>query len=360
MKVTFVLPRADMSGGARVVSIYARKLHERGHQVVVVSRPERKPTLRERLRSKISGRPLPYAARKVPSLLDGLGVDHRMIDRHRPITAADVPDADVVVATWWETAEWVAEFPPAKGAKAYFIQHHEVHEGLPAERVDATWRLPMHKIVIANWLADLSKNRFGDAGFSLVPNSVDTAQFQAPPRGKQPAPTVGMMYSHVPFKGCDIGLEAFDLASQRVPGLRLVAFGARGPTAQLPLPAGADFVCQPPQDSIRDIYASADGWLFASRSEGFGLPILEAMACRTPVIASPAGAAPELLAGGGGILVPPEDAPSMADAIVKLCQMDEASWRDMSDRAHQTATGYTWNDATNLFEAALNKAAGIA
>ena len=56
------------------------------------------------------------------------------------------------MATWWETAEWVARYPASKGAKAYFIQHHEVHEGLPADRVNATWRLPMHKIVIANWL----------------------------------------------------------------------------------------------------------------------------------------------------------------------------------------------------------------
>ena len=99
------------------------------------------------------------------------------------------------------------EYPASKGAKAYFIQHYEVHEGMPADRVDATWRLPMHKIVIANWLAELSRERFGDAGYSLVPNSVDMMQFFAPPHGKQPRPTIGMMYSHVPFKGCDIAPE---------------------------------------------------------------------------------------------------------------------------------------------------------
>ena len=72
----------------------------------------------------------------------------------------------------------------------------------------------------------------------------------------------------------------------------------------VPLPPGSMFVRQPAQDMIRDIYGQCDVWLFSSRSEGFGLPLLESMACRTPVIATPAGAAPELCAGGGGITVP--------------------------------------------------------
>ena len=357
MKITFIIPRADTSGGVRVVSIYAKRLHDLGHQVVVVSRPNRTPTVRERIRSWATGRPLPYAARRVPSLLEGLGVDHRQISSHRPITAADVPDADVVVATWWETAEWVGEYPASKGAKVYFIQHHEVHEGLPADRVDTTWRLPMHKIVIANWLADLSRQRFGDGDYSLVPNSVDLEQFRAPARMKQSTPTLGVMYSHVPFKGCDISLKAFKLAKRHVPGLKLVSFGNRAPTTSLPLPAGSEFVCQPPQDSIREIYAKADAWLFASRSEGFGLPILEAMACRTPVIATPAGAAPDLISQGGGILVPPEDPAAMAAAIERVVAMNEADWQALSTRAYETAAGYTWDDATKLFESALQRAA---
>ncbi|HWE02306.1 MAG TPA: glycosyltransferase family 4 protein [Tepidisphaeraceae bacterium] len=356
MKITFVIPRADTSGGVRVVSIYAKRLADRGHEVVVVSRPHRRPTLRERLRTKLTGKPLPYDARPAPSILDGLGLDHRPIDRFRPISAGDVPDADVVVATWWETAEWVAKYPPSKGAKAYFIQHYEAHGGIPADRVDATWRLPMHKIVIADWLAKMSASRFGDANYSLVPNSVETAQFFAPPRDKRPTPTVGMMYSHVPFKGCDIALKAFALACRNVPGLKLTAFGNRAPTAELPLPGGAEFVCQPPQDRIREVYAKADAWLFASRSEGFGLPILEAMACRTPVIAVPAGAAPELLQGGGGILTAADDPAAMALAIEKICRMDQAAWKAMSQKAFDTAAGYSWDDATTLFESALARA----
>jgi glycosyltransferase involved in cell wall biosynthesis len=97
-------------------------------------------------------------------------------------------------------------------------------------------------------------------------------------------------------------------------------------------------------------------WLLASRSEGFGLPILEAMACRTPVIATPTGAAPELISPGGGAIVPMDDPAAMAKQIERIVRLPEDQWRAMSEIAHQTATRYTWEDAANLFEAALSKA----
>ncbi|HEX4792746.1 MAG TPA: glycosyltransferase family 4 protein [Humisphaera sp.] len=356
MRITFVLAHADLSGGVRIVADYAKRLAAKGHEIVVVSRPPRRASLGEKVRSALKRRPLPTACRTGPSHLDNSGIDHRIIDGHRAVTANDVPDADAVIATWWETAEWVFKYPRRKGAKIYFIQHYEAHEGLPADRVDATWRLPMHKIVIANWLAELSKDRFGDTAYSLVPDAVDMTRFFAPPRGKQAAPTIGMMYSHVPFKGCDISLKAFDLAAQKIRGLKLIAFGSRHPTRELPLPPGSEFIHQPPQDLIKDIYSRADAWLVASRSEGFGLPILEAMACRTPVIATPAGAAPELLASGGGLIVPHESPSAMAAAIEQICGLDDPDWRAMSEEAVATAASYNWERSTKLFEEALAEA----
>jgi glycosyltransferase involved in cell wall biosynthesis len=357
LRITFVLPQADLSGGARVVAIYAQKLADRGHRVTVVSRPPRAPTVREKLRSKLTGKAPPSAARKTPSHLDHLqDVEHRQIDRRRPIAAADLPDADVVVATWWETAEWVADLPQEKGKPVYFLQHYEVYADQPADRVDATWRLPMPKIAVARWLADLAREKFGESNVTIVPNAVDLTQFHAPPRGKRPVPTIGVMYSHVGFKGCDIALDAFNRARRTVPGLKLVAFGHRGPTPDLPLPPGTAFTLQPAQDAMRQIYAAADAWLFASRHEGFGLPILEAMACRTPVIATPAGAAPELVSQRGGILTKPEDPADMARAIERIAGMKESEWRALSDAAYDTATRYTWDDAADLFERALEQA----
>jgi len=254
---------------------------------------------------------------------------HRVIDRCRPIMDEDLPDADVVIATWWETAEWVAAMSPQKGAKVNSLQHYEVYWGNEKERVDQTWRLPFHEIVIMQWLADIAKTRFNDESVSIVSAGVDTNQFQAAPRGKQPKPTGGLMYSSVRFKGCDISLQAVDLARKQVEHLDLVAFGMSDPTPKLPLPPGTRYRTSPPQNEICDIYGQCDAWLFGSRVEGFGLPLLESMTCRTPVISTPAGVAGELLKGGGGILVKTEDPDDMANAIVKVCRFSEAQWRAM-------------------------------
>ena len=211
----------------------------------------------------------------------------------------------------------------------------------------------MHKITISQWLVGLISTRYGDAHVSFVPNSVDLDHFYAPPHCKPPLLTVGMMYSRVPWKGCDISVKAFSLAAQKIPNLRLVAFGTKEPSADFPLPNETEYHCHPEPHTIKGIYAKCDAWLFGRRLEGFGLPILEAMACRTPVIGTPAGAAPELLNDGAGILVKPEDPEDMARAIERICTMPENDWRAMSDKAYSKTTSYTWNDATDLFEQAL-------
>ena len=98
---------------------------------------------------------------------------------------------------------------------------------------------------------------------------------------------------------------------------------------------------------MRTHYAACDYWLFGSRLDSFGLPILEAMACRTPVIGVPIGAAPDLISEGGGVLVDFASVASMAQAIVSLCRTSEADWQGISDKAHATAHAYSWTDATH-------------
>jgi glycosyltransferase involved in cell wall biosynthesis len=81
------------------------------------------------------------------------------------------------------------------------------------------------------------------------------------------------------------------------------------------------------------------------------------MACRTPVIGTPVGAAPDLLLDGQGILVRPEDPEDMAHAILTVCRMSAAEWRRLSDQAYAVARQYTWDDASRRFESALREAA---
>jgi len=354
MRITFLLPEVSLAGGVRVVAVYSQRLMRRGHRVTVVALPPWRPSLRDRLRSLRHGRGWPAVQKNPPTHFDGTAVDLRVLESRRPVTAADVPDADVIIATWWETAEWVARLPHSKGAKAYFIQGHEIFPWLPADRVKATYSLPMHKITISRWLADMMRNEYGDPDVSMVLNGVDLRQFTAPVRDKHAVPTVGMLYAGSRVKGCDVSLAAVALARERLPGLRLVAFGAEHPRPDLPLPPGTVYSRQPAQDSIKAIYSQCDVWLCGSRSEGFHLPLLEAMACRCPVVSTRVGGPMDVIRDGlNGYLADVEDVAALADRLVRVLTLPPGEWRKMSDAAYATAQGSDWDAATDLFEAAL-------
>jgi glycosyltransferase involved in cell wall biosynthesis len=353
MRVTFVLPPADLSGGSRVASIHAEGLRRRGHHVVAVSVRTPRTTLRDAFRSVMKGKGLPALwTSRSPSHFDDLEVEHRRLNHSGPVTDADVPEADVVIGTWWETVAWVAGLTPSRGVKVHFVQGYDIFGG-PPETVDATYRLPIPKIVISEWLRNLLQTKFNQTPVALVPNSVETDKFFASPRGKQAVPTVGMIYSTDPNKGCATSIQAYERAARELPGLRMVSMGSCQISKDLPLPQTAEFTYRARDQQLRAIYSRCDAWLYGSRVEGFGLPLLEAMACRTPVIATPGGAAPELVAKGGGLLVPHDDAPAMARAVVQICSLPDAEWRALSDAALATATGFTWEDAIDQFEKAL-------
>lgn len=353
MRITFVLPYAGLQGGIRVVAIYAQRLMRRGHTVTVISDPQQ-ITIRDTVKGLLRGTGWPQPE---PSHFDGTGVEHRVLPTPRPVTNADVPDGDVVVATYYTTAEGVLRLAPAKGAKALFIQNYEVEQGQPNPRLDLTWRMPLHKITISRWLVDLARERFGDAQVSHVPNSVDVNQFHAPPRQKRPVPTVGLLYKTFSLKGLDTSLRAFRRVAGALPAVRLIAFGAERPHRKFPLPAHAEFHYRPHQALLRELYAECDVWMCGSNVEGFHLPPLEAMACRCPVASTRVGGPMDIVQDGvNGHLVDVKDAEALGDRVLRILTSPEDRWRQMSDAAYSTARGYSWDDATRLFERALSTA----
>jgi len=348
MKVTFVSPPLNLSGGNRVVAIYAELLTRRGHEVVVVAPAHARQRSLLDLFGEKASEPQP------PSHLDGSQVSLFLSKPGRPVSSADVPDADVVIATWWETAEWVRDFPPSKGAKVYFVQHHEVHSFLPQQRTRSTYRFPLHKIVVARWLAEVIASEYGDRGVDVVPNSVDHRQFFAAPRGKQKRPTAGLLFSTIDWKRFPMALESLVRVQKHLPELHVRCFGIEHPGA--PLPPFVSFSFCPAQDALREIYASCDVWLTASSSEGFNLPAMEAMACRTPVVATRTGwPAEAVIDGVNGACVDVDDVDALAHQTERLLRLPDAEWRRVSQRAFDTVRDSSWERSADLFEQALQR-----
>lgn len=356
MRITFISPPVNMGGGTRVIAIYARMLMQMGHEVRVICPPEPAAGPVEKLKSWLKGGGWPADTRLLPSYFDNSGVDLRVLDRFRPVVDADVPDGDVVIATWWLTAEWVAALSANKGGKVYFIQGHEVHGHLPVDRVRATYRLPFHRIVVSPWLKKVIE-QYGQLDIDLVPNSVDRKQFFAPERGKQPVPTVGFLYSTGHTKGLDSALAAIHAVRKERPELRVVSFGGGTPSGEFPLPAGTEFSRLPEQTRIKDIYAGCDVWLSASRNEGFNLPALEAMACRTPVVSTRTGWPAEAIkTRWNGVLTEVDDVPALARGIEWVLSRSEPEWKTLSANAYATAAAGSWEESAKLFEKALLRA----
>lgn len=354
MRITFVTPFPSLAGGTRVIATYAQAMLARGHDVRVVSTPDRRLDLSWKTRVKIAlGRMPRPRPRVLNPLIAALEDRHIWSASSARITADEVPDADVVIATWWETAEWVAQFPAAKGRKFYLLQDYEVFNATHSDRVGATYGLDLRKLAVSSYIREAVLAHPAATGeITVVPNAVDMAQFDAPVRGRTAGLTVGFLFSRAPRKNVGLAIEALTRARARYPDLRVLAFGRDPLDQQGALPDWVEYHFAPSQDDIPRLYAACDLWLFPTDHEGFGLPLLEAMACRTPVLATDAGAAPDLIDGTNGQILP-RDPQAFAEAILQVRDMPPEAWQAWSDAAYRTAQDNTWARATDRLLAAL-------
>ena len=153
-----------------------------------------------------------------------------------------------------------------------------------------------------------------------------------------------------PRKGLDVLLAA--MAQPAAPDLPLLVVGQSGwggvdpmaEAARLGVPAGRVRVLgRLPDADLAVVLARATALAAPSRAEGFGLPVLEAMAAGVPVISSDAPALVEV--GGGATLVVKRDDPAaLAEALAEIVT-DDGLRAKLAAAGRQRATVYTWEGA---------------
>ncbi len=235
--------------------------------------------------------------------------------------------------------------------KFYLIQGHDVWLA-PPDRVEATWCLPLHKIVVSSWLKELVTGKSGHSVHGPILNGVNFSQFSIEHKHFNRRKRIGMLYHQNPIKGVPDGLAAFEMARAAYPDIQLVMFGARKPASGLP--HDVEFHEKPPQHKLREIYGSCDIWLSPSRVEGFALVPMEAMAGQCAVVATRVGAIPEYTIPGTTALVsPPRDPEALARHLIRLLA-DEDELKRIARAGYEHIQQFTWERSArrmeNLFE----------
>jgi glycosyltransferase involved in cell wall biosynthesis len=160
---------------------------------------------------------------------------------------------------------------------------------------------------------------------------------------------VGHLGAFTREKGQDVAAEAARLLMTRLPRLKMILAGdgplrsSLAPSPSLILPG---HVAEP-----RQLLAALDLFVMPSRSEGWGLAALEAMAFGLPVAASNTGGLAEMIVTGEtGWLVPPGDAPALADAIFEA-SADRERLREIGLRAQECARRFSVEQTASRTEA---------
>lgn len=154
---------------------------------------------------------------------------------------------------------------------------------------------------------------------------------------------VVMFGSPKPYKNNAVVFDAF---AEGIEGVTLVVVGPGQDeivAAGMEVPAGTVFAGRPDDAAFRGLLECATALAFPSRTEGFGLPPLEAMLCGCPVIASPAGAIPEVC--GDAVLYAGVDDPAAWRTAILRLQSDVELRRRKIAEGRDRAKPYTWQAA---------------
>jgi glycosyltransferase involved in cell wall biosynthesis len=257
------------------------------------------------------------------------------------------PPADIAVATAVHTAPVTATVCRRTGAAGvYFIQSYE---DWMADRsyVDATWRLPLTKLVIADWLVE--KGAQLGVQTTLVPNGIDIGEFPpGPPTEARPYDVVAMA-SDLPEKRLDVLVDALEVLGRSQPGVRAATFGVM-PRPSV-LPDWVEYTHSPPGSVLSELYRSAKVYLCTSDSEGWHLPPAEAMSSGAAVVSTDIGGV-MTYARGVCLSARVGDAEDLAAAVLQLLG-DTEQCQQLAQAGQERIRTYAQSSAAAEFERQL-------
>jgi glycosyltransferase involved in cell wall biosynthesis len=338
MKLAFVLPYCETSGGARVGNIVAEGLLRRGHDVRMLCRA---PSLEGRARSMWRG------------ILRG--PDWRKefsgeVGSFRYLSQCSFRHGEIIVGLGMEMSCQVGLLDLISNPRVQYL--HGSTPWDPALR-DRALKAPIPKIVVASFLKELVETTGRGEVLAVVPNGVDfSVYYPAVPEAERDG--IGAMYSSFAVqKDPATVLGAVESIRKARPKVPVRVFGGSRRPKEL---VSEVYSRYPSLRQAREIYSRSQIWILGSREEGFGLPVLEAMACGCAVIATDCGGPRDLITDGEtGFLVPVGDVRAIVDRALML--LDDPPLRErIRTNSLNAVKRFSWERCILQLESALEKA----
>jgi phosphatidylinositol alpha-mannosyltransferase len=277
------------------------------------------------------------------------------------------PDVVHVHEPFSPSTSMFATLSSAAPVVATYHAHHErsrlLRAAAPVLRSVAD-RIDAHLAVsnaAAAFVADVVR-----ADVEVVPNAVDVERFAGPaelPPGI-PEGRILLWASRLdPQKGFPVAVRAFEALVRRGIDVSFVVVGAGGDrdAVQALAPdvrARIRLVGAVPNAELHRYHAAADAYVAAATGhESFGVVLVESMAAGVPVVATDIPGYREVVRDGvDGILVPPNDAPALAEALARVLEDREFATR-LSESGRRRAAAYSWDAVAPRIEAVYARVA---
>lgn len=344
MRLTFLLAEPATYGGDRVIGRYAEELADRGHEIRFV----------------VLGQVRDWAFYKRFEVEHEIGLKGYPRNRLDYLRAAAralpvLKGTDAIVATWTPTLPAAALGARFWGQALIWMQQDYplMFDGLPIETrllegaaawTDAT-------IAVSDYCAEAALIGAPDAPVHVLHSGIDDA-FLEEHAGIE---RNGVFFVGAPIyrKGWDTFMEAVERLRRDRPGLLVRHLGTPPET---PCPGPYENLQGLSDRQVAEAYAASELYVCASRSEGWGLPALEAMAQACPVVSTDHdGCQAYARSGENLVLVPRGDSSAMAEGM-RLLLNDPVTRGHLQKGGMQTARSYTWPRAAERFESIIRTA----
>jgi len=267
MVINFLSPHLKIAGGVRIILSYANQLAINGHEVRVFVRSNN--VIRRNIANWLGLSKPQWIKEFRPKVV-------RVLDFN------SISDADVLIASDLTTAEKILNFPDSKGKKIHLIQHDEGLYHVAQALADKVFSSKVLKrICVSSWLKEILKNKYG-AESELLLNTLDNNFFKPVNKTRNDNDIKILMLHHTyEWKGTEEGIKMIKDLKDKYSNIKLILFGARKENVNT---FCDEYYYKPSQEKLVELYSDSDIFLCPSWDEGFGLPSLEAMACKCAVV----------------------------------------------------------------------------